>query len=175
MGLFDIFRQKDARANHDFDNEDRGLSLRLRQQKAALKEKQLELETANLELKSELERTKLEIDLEKTKLQLDDLRGIEEEEDTPEGSAIDKMFMLFMTQLMNKNNTPVSAPVSSVTEYPSLTQEQMQEFWDRIPKNQQKQIKRLSITQLDNAVSTYIPNLTDKDKDKVREFIKAQK
>ena len=180
MGFWDIFQRKvkDNRINHDLDSEDRELSLKTRQAKAALREKQFELEAANLELKSELERTKLDYQLEKAKQDLEDLRG---DDDTPENtddSILDKMLLTFMTTILTKNNTPVSVPVTSgiVTTSPTITQEQIQEFWSKLPKAQQKQIKKLNDLELSRAIDTYLPaTLNDKDKDKVKSFIKAQK
>ena len=175
MGLFDVFKQKDNRANHDFDSDDRNLSLKLRQQKADMKQKQLELETANMELKAELERTKLEIDLEKTKLQLDELRGVDEQ-DISEDTSIDKMFMLLITQMLAKNNTPVSLSASEVVTPPqTITETEIQVFWDKIPKPQQKQLKKLNEAELTKVVQQYLPQLNDKDKDKVKEFVRNQK
>lgn len=185
MGIFDFLQhreQPDARANHAFDTEDRDLSLKIRKQRAELKERQLELENANMELKAELERMRIETQIETTKQQLAELKGYDDEEIVDdEGSSLDKMLMLLLTQIMSKNNTPVSAPnipsqslVTPPTQ-PEITTEQIQDFWGKIPKPQQKQLKKLKDTELSDVIQRYVPTLSDKDKDKVKAFVKAQK
>lgn len=148
------WKRKDNRINHDLTEEDRQLSLEIRQTRAEIKK---------LELEREAELARLEFQAQKLELEQEiaEMKGEE-----PNGD-MNNIFMngilspvlqrLTNPQMPGGSNKPPTMP--GVVD---LTTEQIKGFIEQVPKNYRKQAKNLDHLQLTNIIKGYIPNISDK-------------
>jgi hypothetical protein len=154
MWPFNRKEERDPRHNHDFSEQDREFSINVR--KLKMEEKKLEYE-----------RRKLEHDVAMAELQekLEDIRSAYEPE-TEEGSdGADAMMMGLLSSILMKGNAPVAVSASSTTPTPNtkerLTDEQLREILDTVPKGYRKLAKGMSDETLTGLIRSKLPNLDD--------------
>jgi len=156
MGLFDWFKRKDNRANHSFTDEDREHSREIRKQK-------LEILQAEKELKL------LEIQREKELIQQDiqDLIGDDEEEQSP----FEKMLIPILQPMLMKMNNPQSQQVQESPHYQNnnsfvsspelvgntLSNDELQILWNKLPENYKKYVKRMNDEELRVFIISQVP------------------
>jgi len=155
MGIFDIFKkkQKDNRVNYDFEQEDRELSLKIRRQKAELKQLEMQRQTELDRL--EYEKRKIQIEQE-----LEELRGVSFDEEEETGDSVDNTLITLLAGIFAKNNSSVSPPpIQQKPASVTLTNEQITEYLDSIPKPALKIAKNWNDEQLSKFLETQMPNL----------------
>lgn len=173
MGLLDWFKSKDARANHDFNDKDRELSKEIRRQRA---------EINALKMQHELERERVHHELEMTRLQ-QQLEDMQPEEEIPEeggGNTTDMMMMAILSKMMNNTPGVSTQPTSSLRDSPvapltpgvSLSDEQINEYWENMPKFQKILAKKATDEQIGNIIRNKIPGI---DQDSIDRCIRTVK
>jgi hypothetical protein len=165
MGFWNIFKrkEKDNRTNHDFNEEDRNLSLEIRKQKAELK---------RLELERESELRKLEFEKRKIQLQeeIDELKGEDFEDYEEEGSSSDAMLMMLLSKVLGNSpqttaETHTSPLNNSQVSAVDFSEEQIKEIWEKLPNSYKKYAKGLTEESLRNLIKTQIPTASNKSID----------
>jgi hypothetical protein len=163
MGFMDWFRTKDARANHDFNDKDRELSKEIRRQRA---------EIASLKMQHEIERERVHHELEMSRLQqqLEDMQP--EDDDEPEEKSTDPMDVMMMAILSkmtsnspavvpNTNTEQIKTTVPLTTAGVSLTDEQINDYWDNMPKFQKVIARKATDEQIKNLLQNKIPGINE--------------
>lgn len=172
MAFFDFLKPKSdssPKGGHVIDQEDREISLKLRQQRA-------ELKTLELQRQSELQR----LEYERKKMQLEDeiaeMNGAYDEEET-NSSPMDAMLMQILTRSMGgQTSTGASNHPQSISSTPvevNLTDEQINDFIKQVPKNYLKVAKGMDHLQLTGIIKGYIPNISNDSLNKVITIVKA--
>lgn len=166
MGFLSIFKRKDKRNNHSFDETDRHLSLEMRRLNAEKKRVLQEIEIANAQY-----------ELERTRMRLEEMYEDDEEETTQTDlSSPDALLTTLLSQILlkgqqnNQNSSVNTSPLQnpSVVE---LSQEQIKNIVDSIPKSTLKQIKKMNEEQRISLAKNYMPNLNDQQIKQISEYI----
>jgi hypothetical protein len=166
MGLFDIFKKKLKQKMPD--QEDRDLGGLVNARKWQLRRERLDLEHEIEMLKLKRQQAELEFEL----------YG-DEEEDT---GSIDSMFMnILMKGLQQKGFIPadVPAPQSVDPQSPSvvhqtLTDQQFEEIWSKIPATQKPMIKMASNDQIKGWILTNYPSIDDETVNRAVLFVRKK-
>jgi len=127
MGWFSIFKRKDARHNHMFDDKDRELSL---------ERKRMNIELENAKKKNMIAEENMRHKLEMAQMQdeLDELTGYDDDDDD-DGKVSTMLLSLFDKA---KSLTPAASPqpqtIASSPAGVSISDEDLKQLWDGVPQ-----------------------------------------
>jgi len=165
MGFFDIFKKR--KINYNFDEKDREISSEIRRKNAEIKQKEQELKLKTIQLEQEIKQRELELKLAELESQF--------EEDSPdvEENNPDSMLMAMMAGIMqNKQQSPISENKPVVQEL-NLSEEQIKEMVDKIPKMYRKIANTWNDEQLTNFIKGQIPNISNNSISIAIQYIRA--
>lgn len=186
MGLLDVYDKLIARTppplppikkGREFSDEEREEAQKVRSFKQKIAEQKAEMELKAQEIRLEKDMIKQELEIEKAKIELEQLRETDEPDvsDVVDGDGInmDKMLMMMLMNVMQKNQTPaantnISTPQTSDKSHidtaqnaagVSLTDEQIDGYIKKIPKIAMRKIKKLDDDALKVQILNINPNL----------------
>jgi len=165
MGFFGLFKKKDNRANHDFNKDDRELSLQLRQQQIEFKKQKQELDLELQRLKAEREKILLESQIDEMKEKLGYFDNEEQEPENMTDSLIQAAILKFIgntPQSVQPLNVAVSESHSKTINKQHLTDEQINSYIEALPRHYFKIARKMSDEQLKVLISNQMP-LLDED------------
>lgn len=148
MGLLDIFKRKDPRANHDFTPEDRDV---------AKERRALNIQLDNMRKRHEMEVARVEHEIEMRRLQadLEDLTEELEPEDEPDERVSPETAMVmklidkaFSSKGAGAPATQAPPQVSGVT----IPDERLRDIWASVPAN----VKAMSKVSTDEQVKEFM-------------------
>lgn len=144
IGLFDIFKRKDPRCNHDMNDEDRENSANTRKLKLELKRAQHDHDLALENLRFEQKRLELQQSIQELRDDIEDYNG--DYDEPGEQSTEDKLLTTLLTSILAKNQpgaTITAAPEDLTPADGEPSDQELRRLWKKLPANYQAQAKEL--------------------------------
>lgn len=172
MGIFDIFKRKDKRNNHTFDETDREFALETRR-----------LNQESKRIQAEMNLLRQQMALEEQKQKLEELKSnMFEEDDDEEPEPTDNfekilLALLSSSQGINKNpitqrETQPDNTSKETSKGVSLSDEKLEEIWSKVPLKTKAMTKFMS----EDKIRIYLKNnFNDIDNDTIERAIKIIK
>ena len=166
MSLFDIFRKKKPVPTE----EERNLG-------GAVTAEKLRLRKERLQLEHEIEMLRLEETKARIEARLDDLYGFAEDAAEDPDSLIKSLLMNAITKGQSANTqnplTMQQSPPPSQAEL-TLSEDQMQEIWNKIPPAQKPLIKLANDDQIKNYLRAHYPSMDSNTVERAIIFVRTQ-
>jgi len=177
MAIWDLFRKQSGR-QHRLTEEDREKAAEVNKARFELQRLKIEKEKAILEMEQKKRELQLERDM--AKLQEEINAYSDSDDDDAEDASPEKMLTgLFMSSLLNKNppqnNGGVVSQVSPLLSSPplSLSDEQLYEIWETVPKQYRKIAKSLTDEQINALISSKVGNVDTDTRTRALNIIRA--
>jgi len=173
MGIFDIFKkkEKDNRANYDFKEEDRQISLATRRLNASLKEKEYalkmkELEIKELELQQEIDSIKAESYDDEQEFSFESLLA----PFLP--SLMAKMGVLPTQQPQNNYSDIHTSDIPPSSEVVDISEEELKKLWDSTPLQYKTAAKFMKDDSIKAMIKNQLPKISDPSLEKALKIIR---
>ena len=173
--VFGWFKKRKVR--HTFDDEDREISLKIRQEKTELR--RIQQETKVMQEKLKLERAKAELEDLK-----DELYGLDDEPETHSTNPDSLITTLLINAMLKDkaNTTSISNPYDKISynnnipqqNQTELTDEEIDKLIDIVPKNVLKQSARADDALITRIITSKLPNLSPQSNDRMLKRIRSR-
>jgi len=156
-----LFFWKKREPGHSFNQEDRELSAEIRKGKAEIMKQKQQLELELMRLKVQKEKEELLLQIAQTKDAMSEFME-EEEPLNPDSSMQDTLMLTLLGKFLGNNSTPpqtLPQPQEAPIQKIHLSDEQLKEIYEKVPRSARKIAKSFSEEQLQTYIRSYIPTI----------------
>lgn len=168
MGILDLFRQKQSN-RHVLTQEDRDKAVEVNQARFELQRARIENEKAILQLEKEKRELQIRRDMAKLRADIAEYEG-DDFEEGEEAGGVDGMFQNLLMGAILKGQSPDTvgggfltspSPPTLIAQPPtvSLSDDQLRDIWEGLPKMARKAAKKLSDDQIAALIRNKVGNV----------------